>query len=1249
MKPPFLARRSVLGLPNALIILLVIFFLVPFGLRGARQSLGRTENNVKDWLPSDFRETSELAWFGQYFAGERFVLATWPGATADDQRLKLFERKLQAEAAGSTPAELPDDWAHAREVAEELRLMLPANLHKNWGGRDEKWLISEDGQWYFVTPDGRLYRWAGEQNAVGATVRAVKRMLGMGQAEGQFLAAFGGKAGERVANPYYNDPALLTAALLKTVQSGPQVARQLAAEGGSLWPRDTTDPEIKPVVARRRAYERLTGTLFAPAVPESFPWTPEAFAAQLPKERRAELPENFAQIIQTEVQRIVDQHYGGQLQRLRQATNNQQADHWYQVFDALEIAPPARQTAIVITLTELGQRNLPYVVGRGVLGGPRGRILQLAEQSGLEAAPSPSAAPPPFNRRDAEGVTGRPPLRLGGPPVDNVAIDEEGTITLVRLVGYSILVGLGLSYLCFRSIRITVMVFFVGGVSAVFSLAIVWWSGSGMDAILMSMPSLVYVLGMSGAIHVVNYYRDEVHAHGEAGAAGRALRHAWWPCTLAALTTAIGLMSLYTSNIIPIRKFGWFSAVGVVATLAVLFTYLPAALETFAAGGRARRDEKKEELEAGSIGEGGLLARFWMAVGEFIVRRHTPVAIGCVLVLAACTMGIWKIRTSVQLLKMFDDDSRIIRDYAWLEENFGKLVPMELVVRIPPQALPAGANTAADAAAPAADVVRPLSALERVEAVSRVQTVVEQAFGEAGLDVVGRAMSAATFLPPLPEPSNSYDVERAAFNRELSASREELLGSDYVRIEAGGPLSGSELWRISLRVSALSDVDYGRFIYQLRRAVEPVLEAYRTRDEVLQSLEQTAADKPRVLMLGRDRPQPLGVEPVLSQPPSDAVAADADAAAAVDSQAIFDATLWELLQNERIPQPVWFDPAAPALAGKLGETENWGKLLAQMDTVVLLREHPDLNVDFIRQHAKHLVDARGISTDRAVPAIVDGVPVPQDAGPLQVVYTGVVPVVYKAQRTLLYSLVESIAWAFVLIAGVMAVLLNPGSLPLSVLKPRNLAYGVTAGLVAMLPNIFPVAVIFGLMGHLDIVVDIGTMMTASVAMGVAVDDTIHFLSWFRQYLNDGMDRRQAIVATYRRVAPAMTQTTLVGGLGLFVFALSTFTPTQRFGTLMLVLLAAALVGDLLFLPALLAGPLGRLFRPKAAIAPGATRGPEELVGSHMLPPHDAEPSSAPDRDESRQAAAAATDGDGATYRTDHPHRKRGARQSVDRH
>ena len=195
----------------------------------------------------------------------------------------------------------------------------------------------------------------------------------------------------------------------------------------------------------------------------------------------------------------------------------------------------------------------------------------------------------------------------------------------------------------------------------------------------------------------------------------------------------------------------------------------------------------------------------------------------------------------------------------------------------------------------------------------------------------------------------------------------------------------------------------------------------------------------------------------------------------------------------------------------------------------------------------------------------DTIPRMYEAGrpPVSLVYTGVVPVVYKAARTLLTNLIESTVWAFALIALVMSIVLK----------------SIRAGLISMLPNIFPLCIVFGTMSWLGIEIDIGTMMTASVAMGIAVDDTIHFLTWFRWGLDQGLDRIRAIKQAYERCALAMVQTTIVGGLGLAVFAFSTFTPTQRFGYMMVSLLSVALIGDLIFLPALLASPLGRIFRP----------------------------------------------------------------------
>jgi predicted RND superfamily exporter protein len=165
-----------------------------------------------------------------------------------------------------------------------------------------------------------------------------------------------------------------------------------------------------------------------------------------------------------------------------------------------------------------------------------------------------------------------------------------------------------------------------------------------------------------------------------------------------------------------------------------------------------------------------------------------------------------------------------------------------------------------------------------------------------------------------------------------------------------------------------------------------------------------------------------------------------------------------------------------------------------------------------------------------------------------------------------------------------------------------------AGVVAMVPNVLPVLVIFGGMGWMGIPLDIGSMMTASIALGVAVDDTIHYLARFREDLDHYGDRNQAIVATYQHCAIPTLQAAMISGLGLSVFAFSTFTPTQRFGWLMLTILIAGVISELIMLPALLAGPLGRVFQPIVASRSLANRmmlrlryhGPQSLRHSRLF-------------------------------------------------
>jgi predicted RND superfamily exporter protein len=75
----------------------------------------------------------------------------------------------------------------------------------------------------------------------------------------------------------------------------------------------------------------------------------------------------------------------------------------------------------------------------------------------------------------------------------------------------------------------------------------------------------------------------------------------------------------------------------------------------------------------------------------------------------------------------------------------------------------------------------------------------------------------------------------------------------------------------------------------------------------------------------------------------------------------------------------------------------------------------------------------------------------------------------------------------------------------------------------MIPNVFPAMVVFGTMGWASLLVDVGAMMTASVALGIAVDDTLHYLTWFRREIDGGRSRPAAIIEAFLRCAPAMTR------------------------------------------------------------------------------------------------------------------------------
>jgi predicted RND superfamily exporter protein len=123
--------------------------------------------------------------------------------------------------------------------------------------------------------------------------------------------------------------------------------------------------------------------------------------------------------------------------------------------------------------------------------------------------------------------------------------------------------------------------------------------------------------------------------------------------------------------------------------------------------------------------------------------------------------------------------------------------------------------------------------------------------------------------------------------------------------------------------------------------------------------------------------------------------------------------------------------------------------------------------------------------------------------------------------------------------------------------------------VFILPNILPVILVIGLMGWIGITIDIGVAIAGAIIIGVAVDDTIHFLVKYFEARKEGLSMEDTFDEILRYAGKAILFTTIILSVAFSLFAFSAFTPNQNFGIVTAFALIIALVIDLLLLPALL--------------------------------------------------------------------------------
>ncbi|MDP2284924.1 MAG: MMPL family transporter [Pseudohongiella sp.] len=172
---------------------------------------------------------------------------------------------------------------------------------------------------------------------------------------------------------------------------------------------------------------------------------------------------------------------------------------------------------------------------------------------------------------------------------------------------------------------------------------------------------------------------------------------------------------------------------------------------------------------------------------------------------------------------------------------------------------------------------------------------------------------------------------------------------------------------------------------------------------------------------------------------------------------------------------------------------------------------------------------------------------------LQVTVTGSVPMMMRAMDEIAQSQYSSLLLALAVISAIMIITLG----------------SVQAGLISIIPNLIPALMTFGLMGLLGISLDVDTLLIAPVIIGIAVDDTIHFMTSYRLELIKTRSMPQALKNTVQDVGRAVMFTTMILGLGFAILGFSEYLGIAKVGIFGGLAILMALLCDLFLLPALI--------------------------------------------------------------------------------
>jgi predicted RND superfamily exporter protein len=753
----------------------------------------------------------------------------------------------------------------------------------------------------------------------------------------------------------------------------------------------------------------------------------------------------------------------------------------------------------------------------------------------------------------------------GGAPFISTYIYDLTQADMKRLIPWAVIVIVLIIVASFRDVLGALLALISTAMGIAMAYGLMGATHVDANIVLSSMPVILFAVGSAYAIHIlVRYYR--LRADHPCPKAVELTLVQIGPTVLAAgLTTVAGLLSFMAMDIKPMREFGFFTGVGILATLILSLTFIPAVIRV-------------TELKARTFGKSAF--RDWLVKLTAFAQQRRSLFIGLLSLLAvAGGASAWRVEARMENAAFFSPGSPPDKAETFLRDRFGGSQYIQLLVEgdlTDPGVLREMQRVG--------DMIALEDHVSNVTHIGMVLSLLNQAMsGERRLPVTSaqvkvlyRLLQGRVGIKQLVDDSKKRGLVLIKVDTDAFAAVEQLLERveaivekealvDYRVIGDAKPDDDQRRQRllglVMLRVAALCHAFDVPLDDAQRASVAKVLAA-PTRSEP-SNAKVVEARLARFLRSD---------ESVLEEDMHDGVGLLAKVVVALGATAKRDAMAVALRSALllKLPDECAEDADDPPedCEEKRSELDEANEERAELADDLATSLVTPLMEMWRQAHASMQVDALVTASSMKIPggaqgkrlrerlshALLDlGNPTALVAGndaKLAIDVSGV-PVLYRGlSKSVTANQFRSLGSALALVLIIMMVLFR----------------SVTGGLLAAVPTVLTLLVVYGLMGAAGLHLDIGTSMLASIIIGAGVDYAVHLLAAWRADEDEGLGAA-ATRATDLAGAAIWTNALMVGA-GFFVLTLGEARPLQNVGSLTAAAMLTAALATFVAVPVL---------------------------------------------------------------------------------